>query len=178
MNPQEMVSPSMFFGGPSSVPITNGNASFFALPLPIPRLRTSGAKQLIVEVLWVLFYQFTPEIGTGANTKYMNVTTNASPQTNIAIAATDPRTIADTLTTILAAAAPVSVEQFQHIWEVELTDDAGHGLLVATDTIYFNFIATNATTAPGGTDTGVVRIGYRFKEVSLTEYVGIVQSQQ
>lgn len=61
----------------------------------------------------------------------------------------------------------------------DLTDGAGHGILVATDNVYVNLV----TVIAGSTGTGVAssclcKILYRWKEVSLEEYIGIVQSQQ
>ena len=62
-----------------------------------------------------------------------------------------------------------------------MTDGAGHGVLIATDNVYFsllyNAIPTDGIavqfTIGGGCD-----LLYRFKEVGLKEYIGIVQSQQ
>jgi len=54
----------------------------------------------------------------------------------------------------------------------DLTDGAGHGICIATDFLY-PFIFT-------GTDTGVsidIWILYRWKNVDLEEYSGILQSQ-
>jgi len=58
----------------------------------------------------------------------------------------------------------------------DMTDGQGHGMLVATDAIYVGGIG-NAVLWIHNTGAGV-RIWYRFKNVSLTEYIGIVQSQQ
>lgn len=57
---------------------------------------------------------------------------------------------------------------------VDLTDGAGHGVLVAADKLFF---AAYADTAKA--DRGVVAlILYRWKNVSLSEYIGIVQASQ
>lgn len=62
----------------------------------------------------------------------------------------------------------------------DLTDGAGHGLLVATDNIWLT--CQVGATAPGLAITVsglvVLDIFYRFKKVTLQEYIGIVQSQQ
>jgi hypothetical protein len=63
----------------------------------------------------------------------------------------------------------------------DLTDGAGHGILVATDNIWLT--GQLIVAAPGGISviaSGVVfcDIFYRFKKVTLQEYIGIVQSQQ
>lgn len=59
-------------------------------------------------------------------------------------------------------------------FELDLTDGAGHGILIATDSIYGQVSSANT----GTTNTVYFKLLYRFKEVGLIEYVGIVQSQQ
>lgn len=59
-----------------------------------------------------------------------------------------------------------------HIYD--LTDGAGHGILVATDYIYVQA----DTNTFGVTSTFRFALLYRFKNVPLQEYIGIVQSQQ
>jgi len=56
----------------------------------------------------------------------------------------------------------------------DMTDGAGHGILIASDNI---FLALSSV-ATGAANTAQVKILYRWKDVSVTEYVGIVQSQQ
>lgn len=57
---------------------------------------------------------------------------------------------------------------------MDLTDGAGHGLLVATDTLYAQGQTSNQTNA----SSFGIKFLYRFKRVKLVEYIGIVQSQQ
>jgi len=65
----------------------------------------------------------------------------------------------------------------------DLTDGAGHGILIATDNVYLSFDVL--ISSPSGVSVSVL-VGsylqcdliYRFKNVSLQEYIGIVQSQQ
>ena len=56
----------------------------------------------------------------------------------------------------------------------DLTDGSGHGVLIATDNIYIQV----ASTALAAVKTVNLKILYRWKEVELVEYIGIVQSQQ
>ena len=56
----------------------------------------------------------------------------------------------------------------------DFTDEAGHGILVATDNLFFG-LSTAGYAAAG---TAAFKVLYRWKEVGLTEYIGIVQSQQ
>jgi len=69
----------------------------------------------------------------------------------------------------------------------DLTDEAGHGLLVATDnmTLTGQFAIADLATGTIGNQPSTITseaiaadVIYRFKEVTLKEYIGIVQSQQ
>ena len=64
----------------------------------------------------------------------------------------------------------------EHNRQVDLTDQAGHGLLVAVPTIWFGlgFNGWPVNSAPGGPSC---RVTYRLKRVRLIEYIGIVQQQ-
>ena len=59
-----------------------------------------------------------------------------------------------------------------HYWS--FTDGAGHGILVATDNIFFQA----STTGYNAAVAFEFKLSYRFKKVSLVEYIGIVQSQE
>lgn len=56
----------------------------------------------------------------------------------------------------------------------DLTDGAGHGILIATDNIF----AQISSGSSGVAAKYSVKILYRMKNVSLFEFIGIVQSQQ
>ena len=56
----------------------------------------------------------------------------------------------------------------------DLTDGAGHGILYAADTIFIQV----DTGGFGITADYNIKILYRYKTVTLQEYIGIVQSQQ
>lgn len=64
---------------------------------------------------------------------------------------------------------------FQHQFPVvcDLTDGAGHGILVASDNLFLQ-----ASSSGMGALQVNLKIQYRMKNVSMAEYVGIVQSQQ
>lgn len=57
----------------------------------------------------------------------------------------------------------------------DLTDGAGHGILIATDALYLNITFTGAVTVNFQT---YLKLFYRLKAVGVEEYIGIVQSQQ
>lgn len=157
----------------NNVPAIIGN------PLPIPRLSQTNGKQLIMEFLSVDFL-WTGTAPTSAYELYLAITTNPTQQTSLQTLFQDPRVIAirgisgQILTSTSAPSDYLVAFNFDRILHQDLTDEAGHGILVATDNIYFTILTTNMT-APIYADA---RITYRFKEVGLAEYVGIVQSQQ
>lgn len=57
---------------------------------------------------------------------------------------------------------------------IDLTDGAGHGLIIATPKVY----CTVSTSDCGAAVTGRVKILYRFKKAVLQEWIGLLQSQQ
>lgn len=144
-------------------------------PLPIPRFPTSPGKNLVVELLGVDYYHYANNINAGgANQNLITITTAPTVFPSLPAAILDPRNI-DAWFRILVAPAVITdtynveTENYQ-----DLTDSAGHGILVASDNIYVG-VYSNATF---GTNGYIVKLFYRWKEVTLTEYIGIVQSQQ
>lgn len=55
----------------------------------------------------------------------------------------------------------------------DLTDGAGHGFLIANDTIYMQIISELYTPAKA---TAAIKMLYRFKSIPLVEYIGIIGS--
>jgi hypothetical protein len=56
---------------------------------------------------------------------------------------------------------------------IDLTDSNGNGMLIATDSLYV--VAANVS---GTASEAICKVFYRLVNVGITEYVGIVQSQQ
>lgn len=171
VNPQTMI---IVANGPVSGAAGTNRAT---IGLPIPRLPTPQGKSLVMEILWVEFVHRSLSATAGASTEYhMSLTTNPAAPANIAAAVSDPRTVADWNYEVTASGAPAAFWDVNGVSEVDLTDQAGHGFLVATDNLFLD----SFTSGPAGANmnTPICRIGYRFKLVTLTEYVGIVQSQQ
>lgn len=146
------------------------------IPLPINRFPESSGKVVIMEILKVWF--FTSEL-------------DANNAAGGSVALTSIRLSTASLTTINQADARVIATQEKN-WRgafsaggtslavsiepqpIDLTDGAGHGVLVGTDNLWLGMITTGFTAAA----SGFAKILYRFKRVSLQEYIGIVQSQQ
>lgn len=144
--------------------------------LPQIRIPTRKGKSIVMELLKIRVTHPPLDTqpaagGTNAQSQWQ-ISTISESVMNPA----DPRVIAySTIQWRGAFTAGGSFEAAQNLTEViNLTDGAGHGILIATDSIY---IAAN-TVAYTGTGTWYAKLEYRFKEVTLEEYIGIVQSQQ
>lgn len=144
--------------------------------IPVVRLPTRKGKSIVMEILRVRVLH--PPLDTqpaAGGTSALSVIQLGT----ISLGATDQTNVRNILFSENqwrgAFTAAGTFESFAPLdRDYDMTDGAGHGVLVATDSIF-----TGATTA-GWTAaaTFVLRIIYRFKEVSLEEYIGIVQSQQ
>lgn len=152
---------------------TTTTASF---PTPIPRFGTGGSTTSpVMEVLKVFFVvddlaalsQQTTYIGS------LSTSDITAPGTFGVNLIADPRVFAFfSLDGIYLTAAGFATAS--RVFEFDLTDGSGRGLLVATDNIFFH----NFTSGTGRANNMIAKILYRMKNVTLQEYVGIVQSQQ
>jgi len=132
------------------------------IPLPVQRLNNKN-RSMVMEITKMQF-----EIGTDATTSHVHYgisTSKLTQQGGVKPNITNPSIIFMERVKY-SASQPASLT-------VDLTDGAGHGILVGADKIYlfYNTPTTSAVTAR-------VRIWYRWKNVSLTEYIGIVQASQ
>lgn len=140
-------------------------------PLPIPRFPSSPGKNLVMEFLSVEYYDMITLVQTG--NLCCTVTTNPAIQSSIKAAIQDPRLIDAWLKTITISTA-VGITEKNVQYYSELTDHAGHGVLVASDNLYIGVYSATA----GNVNDVILKLEYRWKEVTLAEYIGIVQSQQ
>lgn len=146
--------------------------------LPIPRYPTKQNTNLVIEALWVEYFHLNREVGAIALTQIgdcITVTTRPNAPTTVQDQLQDPRTISEMLLvnqhTGGAAAQDIELQAYHYD---DLTDQQGHGLLIATDVIYIALNSFNRALPI----SSIVKMGYRWKEVGLSEYIGIVQSQQ
>lgn len=137
--------------------------------LPVLRNFTStGGRAQVIEVLKVY-------ISFGAQSEVDSVMqlclTTKSFGTTV-VSASDPNVFAY----VVVRSGITTSGTFQQVYPViiDLTDGAGNGLLIATDNIYAQIFSTGTSAAIGAN----VKLLYRISGASLTEYVGIVQSQQ
>jgi len=152
------------------------------IPLPVPKYPGQNNRAIVFELLkakWMLDNLPQPAAANISITGYLR--TSAFPfadgtamteaqtfQTRI-----DPRTISTvSVDGVFFTAAGFAFGDRDK--EIDFTDAAGHGLLVATDQVTLSINSLNlAAVGSWG-----VRMEYRLKEVGLAEYIGIVQSQQ
>lgn len=145
------------------------------VPLPIPRLPTRPGYNLVVELLDVEFsFPWNAAgIAVGVQGIYTYISTSGETPPSIEQAMLGTRIIADTFFQWVFAAGG-TMDSFLPDRDIDLTDEAGHGRLVASDNIYVGLMSYNTN----NTNHMCCRLWYRWKEVSLVEYIGIVQSEQ
>lgn len=164
---------------PTATTTTN---AVFPFPVPVPRYPGGANRAIVMEILDVDWYlsPVTPSAATGDTYQITaGLTTNPSAGTTGQQIVADPRTLSvfrRQFTTLTSTAvgffifAPVLEENDN------LTDQAGHGILVATDNIYLH---VNTTVVNYGAALALTCVmNYRMKEIGLSEYIGIVTSQQ
>lgn len=144
--------------------------------IPVQRLAFGRGKSLVMELLKVEFTYPEWDSNPSAGGQIANAGMQLSTTSLAALDDSNPLVLAFRQQTwrgaFTAAGSYITVSTTPIV--ADLTDGAGHGVLFAGDTIY---LGCN-TTAFAGAATFSCRILYRWKEVSLEEYIGIVQSQQ
>lgn len=147
-----------------------------AYATPLPRVPRSDKKITVMEILRVFFNFPDPDATFGAAgsnirsfaqiaTKQLGAYNTGNP----AVFAYSERAFFGAFT---AGGSFSTMSNDPMV--IELTDNAGHGFLVATDNIYLGINTQGFALLQSFS----VRLLYRFKNVSIEEYVGIVQGQQ
>jgi len=171
---------------PQILSLSSGNApvldvySVETFRLPVSRFGGARNVTTIVEFLKVWWF---PNVKDGVDASVVNfaylTTATAHVTGDVSTAFTftedleDGRTFAPVITTSqLSGATGASTVQFPQT--VDLTDNNGNGILVATDSIVV-VGGQNGGSILGG---AICKILYRLVNVGIEEYVGIVQSQQ
>lgn len=141
-----------------------------------------GNKAVVMEVLKVAFSADPTFTGVGliVNQMYirMGLFAGTRPTTQLVSAWSEPTCIAY-IGRSGTTTSSQSIDENQHptSWEVDLTDGAGHGVLLGANTVtWLHEVNTGAATVNSLPKSCAFL--YRFKEVSLQEYMGIIQSQQ
>lgn len=147
-----------------------------SLNLPINRFANPKGRSIVMEVLKVEFSMPPPDTNNSAGGNILTTIVQLNPSSVNNVDQSNPKALAQYQRSFRGAfTAGGSYSAVENNPEcVDLTDGNGHGVLVATDTMFFACNTSNFG-APAGFGA---RLLYRFKIVTLEEYIGIVQSQQ
>ena len=159
-------------------PASSNQYSVTEIPVPRIILGSAGAAT-IMEVLKVYWY-FSSELvaDTGMTTGGFLSTTSIRAQSSTALISS-LMTDAGTPSVFGAAlenkdpGAADGGQFYSYPITVDLTDNNGNGILIATD----RFFATVGMVFNSAPEPTVVKILYRMVDVDITEYVGIVAQQ-
>lgn len=137
---------------------------------PIPRLKTTGNKATVMELLWMeLVPTVTDFVASGDNLSF-GVQIGAVPT---AVATPDdPRSIWTYITEFGALTSGGNLQVYPARADFQSQD--GHGYLLASDAFHITGLSTGQAAAVSYN----WRIYYRFVEISVAEFVGLVQSTQ
>ena len=150
-------------------------------PVPVYRFPLARDKAMVMEVLRAQYYIEDLLVGAAQGSIVGVVSTSKLPiiQTDVSTPAIQYNMIASpntfsafSLDFLFSTGAGFAFTS--RIQKEDFTDSAGHGILIATDTI----TAALMSTGTGTNNRMTIKLIYRWKEVSLSEYIGIVQSQQ
>lgn len=149
-----------------------------AQPIPIQRLPDRGRAQ-VMEVLKVAITHTAMPVSASAaeNIDSISVYISTKSQGTTATSWAEPTVFAavlDSQSSAFTAAGTYMSSRPTQPFIMDLTDGAGHGYLIATDNVFGQVTSGNT----GATNSAIVRLYYRWKNVGLAEYIGIVQSQQ
>lgn len=137
------------------------------IQLPIDRMSQRGGRAQIVEVLKVFFQVDFHEEGDTIQSLYLSTSSFGTTNTNWA----EPRVFAAYIQDKRLTTSGTFLTEGPFC--MDLTDGAGHGYLIATDSIYAQLSSTGTSAA----NNVRIKILYRWKNVGLSEYIGVVQSQ-
>lgn len=152
-----------------SATVTESAANTFTqVDVAVPVLRGfqgagRGKKYQVIELLKIWF-DLTP--GDGATASNRNVQLSTTSQAAL-IQLNDPDLIAKWSDAIVITTSGLFNPVMPAV--LDFTDSAGHGLIIATETLHFGLIGTSQTNPL----TARMRMFYRFKNISVDEFVGL-----
>jgi len=146
--------------------VTKGVLYSGSYPLPVQRLN-NGRNSMVMEILTVHWQSKNMSSATPNEWKFY-LAAKAFTFT------TEPSAVDSSLLDIVKVVEKSQIGVYEATWIHDLTDGQGHGVLVGADQLSLGAFwdTTNATNAPQ-IDCWVL---YRWKNVRLQEYIGIVQS--
>jgi len=157
-----------------SVRLTESSANTFTQlerNLPVGRVGMPNNRAQVIEVLKVWCESFQGSVMVAAGDGYEVA---VATQTKAAIPDLDDPDVICKFARRIEGVAGGGFPLVNHIEVRDLTDGAGHGIIVATQSMFFTVIGSSA---PGAFDIKL-KVLYRFKNVSLQEFVGLAIQQQ
>jgi hypothetical protein len=167
---------AQYFDVALTQPSTDG-AIQAAVNLPVPRIPTAG-KATIIEIVSIEYGLTDSKMSaTGSGQVLILVslddrTADASTGTLITQSIYNGHTI-DYWILRQHQTTAGGIYATEHPTTHSMETNDGYGFLVATDKLYISMDTTGGTAAMAA----VVTVFYRYVEVSVNEYVGIIQSQ-
>lgn len=136
-------------------------------PIPIQRLRTGGKAQVmeILKIYWEIISAIAEVDSVVSGFLTTKSYTSSPTLTDGPVIDHVKRNVAITTSGQIVVDNPIIHD---------LTDGAGHGMLIGTDNLYLS--CGSSGTSLSNQITAMIL--YRWKNVGMQEYVGIVQSQQ
>lgn len=168
------VSPQLF-----TINVTMSAANAYtqvSFPLPVNRFYAAKGKAVVIEFLRVYFEMSEIDANPAAGGSVLSAQLQLSSHSQATYLPSDPAVFAFAEKIVrgaFTAGGSYGTGTSDPI-HYDLTDGAGHGFLVASDSVFVGMDTTGFTAAALGT----VKVLYRFKEIPVEEYIGIVQSQQ
>lgn len=149
--------------------------------LPVPRFGATKLKATIFELLWIHWYMGPDSFTQSDVVKWAwlsTISTRATAETSTLATALqdvqDPRTFGFVMEELfIVGAAGIGFKSIPQ--SINLTDQNGNGILIATDRLQITGGTLGGASSPG---SFVAKVGYRLVNVGIQEYVGIVASQQ
>jgi len=148
-------------------------------PLPVPRFGTMKTKATIMEILKVWWYLGLRDANDVSNTKWAFLSTAAVRSQGELASLLSSEGDAENSTvfamvvqdqTLIVSGAHQTLDPIT----IDLTDNNGNGVLIAVDKIFLTYGEVGGSIVSRST----AKLLYRLVNVGVTEYVGIVQSQQ
>lgn len=171
----------------------------FQLPVP-PNTCTPSGQALVLEVLQIQFDSSSPEFifpstvptpvnAVVVNSSIVELHAGVPPTTPITGGLFDPTVLAHRHTQAIARQSPsnaAAVEFTMDLWErivtYNLQDGDGHGIIIPSGSIWFiyraeiNSLGAGVTSSSFLQTTAAFRMMYRYKYVSISEYVQMISS--
>lgn len=147
--------------------------------LPVPRFGTMKTKATVFEVLTIDWYINTANAGDTGGADFAYFATQAlhanGDTSTVASFGTD---VEDPV--VFGAAMRLSSLSTNGAWQqytpfrMDMTDQNGNGMIIATDRLFLHYGGASQSVL----GTTIAKVKYRLVNIGITEYVGIVQSQQ